>query len=104
MDERGLACDLTAMDAAQRERHRQLGWRLRGATEETLELADGYTFRYPADDALCLMIAEFVTLERRCCPFFTFVLTVEPEGGPLWLRITGPEGAREFIREALGAG
>ncbi|MBI4409686.1 MAG: hypothetical protein HY561_08265 [Gemmatimonadetes bacterium] len=39
---------------------------------------------------------EFILFERGCCPFLRFELEFEP-GGPLWLRIRGPEGAKEFI-------
>jgi hypothetical protein len=37
-----------------------------------------------------------------CCPFFTFELTFEPDSGPIWLRVRGQEGVKEFI--SVGAG
>jgi len=46
--------------------------------------------------------AEFISLERLCCPFLRFSLEVEPEGGPIWLRLTGREGVKAFIREEVG--
>jgi hypothetical protein len=46
--------------------------------------------------------AEWVSYERKCCPFFTFALEQSADGGPVWLRITGPEGVKVFIREAFG--
>jgi hypothetical protein len=73
-----IACDLTALDPAQRERRRVLGAQLAAVAE----LPDGYAFRSPADSSTCLAVAEFVTLERRCAPFFDFVLEVEREGDP----------------------
>lgn len=60
---------------------------------------DGYAVRYPAD---ALLAAGFVALERRCCPFFRFELGVEPDGGPPWLSIAGPEGAKAFLAAELG--
>ena len=43
----------------------------------------------------------FVDLERRCCAFLRFELTVEPGGGPVWLELTGPPGTREFLQAEL---
>lgn len=42
-------------------------------------------------------------LERLCCPFLRFLVEVEPNSGPLWMRLTGREGAKEFLRLALEA-
>lgn len=68
------------------------------AVEETVEVADGYEFRFPAGDELAARLSEFVLSERACCPFFTFQLRFEPDRGPVSLRFTGPEGVKEFIR------
>jgi hypothetical protein len=97
-----IACDLSAMDAAQRECHRAVIASWRQKIQETVELTDGYAFRFAPDDARFLTLAEFITLERRCCPFLGFALALDPEGGPLWLRLTGREGAKEFMRAAFG--
>jgi hypothetical protein len=98
-----IACDLSAMDAAQRERHQAVIESCWQKIQETVELTDGYAFRFEPDDALFLALAEFITLERRCCPFLGFALALDPVGGPMWLRLTGREGAREFIGAAFGS-
>jgi hypothetical protein len=46
--------------------------------------------------------AEFIANERLCCPFFGFAVEVGPEGGALWLRLTGREGIKPFIQAELG--
>jgi hypothetical protein len=33
-----------------------------------------------------------------CCPFIRFTLDIEPNEGPYWLRFTGAEGVKEFLR------
>jgi hypothetical protein len=48
-----------------------------------------------------LAVARWIVDERRCCPFFTFAIEREPAPGALWLRITGPEGAKQVLDEAL---
>jgi hypothetical protein len=43
------------------------------------------------------MAARWASYERRCCPFFVFELELGPDEGPLWLRVTGGPGIKEFI-------
>jgi hypothetical protein len=38
-----------------------------------------------------------IDVERRCCPFLRFDLTVEPEVGPVRLALSGPPGVREYL-------
>ena len=96
-DSTPFACDMTAIPAEERGAHLALIHHLMSeVVTEIRELPDGLTFRFPADayDA----VARFVARERLCCPFLGFVLDVTPEQGPLWMRVTGAEGVKQFIR------
>jgi hypothetical protein len=96
-----FACDMTAIPAAERPAHHDLIRRLmHQVVEETRELPDGLEFRFPADEYDS--VVRFVSRERLCCPFLSFTLDVPPERGPLWLRLTGAEGVKDFIRAELG--
>jgi len=97
-----IACDFTTMTAEQRARRQTLARQMHVAIQEVRELPDGYAFRFLAEPTLCLTVAEFMTLERLCCPFFTFTLELEREGGPLWLRLTGREGVKQFLQVEFG--
>lgn len=92
------------MDTEQRERHRVVAQHLRGAIQEVRELPDGHAFRFHVEPSTVLMAAEFMTLERLCCPFLTLTLEVERERGPLWLTLTGREGVKPFLQAELGLG
>jgi hypothetical protein len=70
--------------------------------EEIQELPDGYAFKLPGEVLMLMTAAEFIALERLCCPFFGFTLLVEPEGGAMWLQLTGREGIKPFIRAEIG--
>jgi hypothetical protein len=94
-----LACRIDAFTPDQRQRYRVLREALGRATVETIELPDGYCFRYRGDEVF-QMAAEWVTLERRCCPFFDFALAWEREGAPT-LTISGGPGVKEFIADVL---
>lgn len=70
--------------------------------EEHRELKDGYAFRFSGSGDWGAKIAEFVATERQCCTFFRFDLTFEPNLGPIWLKLTGPAGVKEFIEVMMG--
>ena len=50
-----------------------------------------------------MKVAEFIANERLCCPFFGFTVEIEPEGGALWLHLTGRDGVKPFIQAEVGA-
>jgi len=93
-----IVCNLTALNAGQRERHQANAQQLFAAVQEIRELPDGFAFRLPAESAMILKAAEFITLERLCCPFFTFGVQLEGENGPLWLKLTGQGEVKQFLQ------
>lgn len=92
-----VSCDLTAIAPGEREAHEALARQLFATdAQEKRELPEGYLLRFDGgrfDD-----IVRFVANERRCCPFWSFGIEVTPEKGPVWLRITGPAGAKEILK------
>ncbi len=99
-----LACRLERLSEEQRQHEKSLLKFVREATPEIHELPEGYELRFANDSAGAVLIAEFITLERLCCPFFNFELHVEAEGGPVWLRLTGQHGVKEFLTQILNKG
>lgn len=65
------------------------------------ETEEGYAFEFPSDDESCERVFEFVDAERKCCPFFRFDVTVEPDEGPIWLEIGGSDRVKSFVEENL---
>jgi hypothetical protein len=65
------------------------------------ELPDGFAFRLPNDASTFVRTAEYITLDRLCCKFLCWELRSEPNGGPVWLRLTGPEGTKDLLRSTL---
>lgn len=96
-----IACTPAGVPADKRQRWIEVGVEIYGAVEELQELPDGYACRLPSDAATVLRAAEYVTLDRLCCTFARWELRVEPNGGPLWLRLTGPEGTKELTRSVF---
>ncbi|HJP94639.1 MAG TPA: arsenate reductase ArsC [Pyrinomonadaceae bacterium] len=96
-----LACDMTAIPFDHRQRHMTNSRDLFSRIEETRELPNGYQFRFVSRPKLVTNLAEFVSLEKLCCPFLSFAIEIEAEDGPVWLRLTGREGVKAFIREEI---
>lgn len=95
-----FACNMAALTKNERAAYQKLAQRLLGAVEERRELKNGYAFRLPPETLVAA--AEWVSFERRCCPFFAFELELAKDDGPLWLRVTGSEGIKAFIRAEFG--
>ncbi len=94
-----FACDTMALTPEQRKRHfEELGPMLRSLRESVHELPDGYEFEFPADQKTFALVTEWAIQERLCCPFFDIDVRLDREGGPLWLRLTGREGTKDFIK------
>jgi len=94
-----FACNALALSPEMRKRHfEELEPALLKLTKSTRELPDGYEFELPADNSTYQLLTEWALQERLCCPFFDIELRFDRESGPLWLRLTGRPGTKEFIK------
>ena len=96
-----IACDMSVLSPAQRSAHLATSRELFSKVQAIDEVAEGYEFRFGDEPEMVLKIAEFVALEKLCCPFLNFAINVEAEGGPVTLRLTGREGVKAFVREEI---
>lgn len=94
-----IACTLT--DPDQRRRQEALQRKLRAGVLERAELEDGYALRFPGEACWVEDLARLVVMERACCPFLRLELVAEPEEGPVWLRLRGPEGTKAFLARSF---
>ena len=94
-----IVCSLTNAELCQREA--ELLTRFKAAVIETEELQDGYAFHLPGYGKWIELVAELIVAERECCPFLTFEVAALPNMGPVIVRMTGPAGAKEFVRNIL---
>lgn len=97
-----FACEMMAIEPTQREAHIENIQQLMGQVQSTRELADGYKLELPLIDDILIKAAQFVQLERLCCPFFSFYLELGPKARSFWLGLTGPAGVKPFIMAELG--
>jgi hypothetical protein len=96
-----FACRANALDKAQRQRQQALLETVRNATLATRDLPDGFSLSFPPDAALFLQLAEWISLERRCCPFLEFGLEWKLDDS-VSVRLTGQPGVKEVIAAEMG--
>ncbi len=97
-DSMPIACRPHALSKDERARSQALRSELAAATAKTRELPAGYAFAYRADASLFQKAAEWIGLERRCCPFLTFELRwSQGDDAAPELLLTGPKGTKDFL-------
>ena len=93
-----LACNLQAVPRELLPTHQANAQRIFASVQEVQELSTGYALRLPNETDLLQTIMAFISYERLCCPFFHFGLEIEPQQGPIWLRLTGTEDVKLFLQ------
>jgi hypothetical protein len=96
-----LACDLDAISAGDRPRYNELRRMVGTAVTGKRELPDGIAVRIATERMSLAQLAEWISFERKCCPFFEFRIEVAPKSGPVWLSLTGRPGVKEFLAQAF---
>lgn len=98
-----LACDLSAINDDELEDHKINSEAVFTSIQDVQELSDGYSFRIPTKTKLIKQAGAFMSLERKCCPFFNFSLEVTADHGPVWFKVTGDDQIKEFIKQNMVA-
>ena len=96
-----IACDLSALAPLERERYGALRSELKAASDSIESITTGVRLRIRSSMSLA-DLAEWMTLERRCCPFLTISLGVGRDATTT-IEIDGGDEASEFLREEFGA-
>jgi hypothetical protein len=96
-----LACDLGAISASDRPRYNELRRAVVASVVGQRELPDGLAIQINTSLIALPQLAEWISFERKCCPFFEFRIDVAPDSGPIWLSLTGRAGVKEFIAQAF---
>lgn len=96
-----IACDLSAINDHKLDQHRENGQMVFDAISEIWETPKGYSFKLPANTNDIEKAGAFIARERLCCPFFEFTLTIQPDQQPVWLKLTGRDGVKPYLKETL---
>ena len=96
-----LACDLGALSVDERARRSTLASQVYARFREVREISDGYAACLDPDPAIVRDALDWLLLERRSCPFLHLDLSFEPPNGPVWFRLRGGPGIKEFLAARL---
>ena len=94
-----IACNLKAIAATERPRYNALMKQLRGAVTEWKGLQNGYSYTVNGKAIALKEVAEWISMERLCCPFLDFQLSVSGDQGDYSLALSGPEGVKALLDE-----
>ena len=91
-----IACTLTA-DALSEKKDELLSHLIQFAADRS-DIPGGVRYTFQPSSEILAAIVRTMDIERQCCRFLRFQLTVESDGGPVRLDVTGPDGTREFLQ------
>jgi hypothetical protein len=97
-----VACDLTVLTGEERTRQSALAQSLRAAVRDVHETAEGYELTLDPHSDIVKKLRDFLTIEKRCCPFLEFAVSSSEDGTVVG--ITGPDGVKEFLKAEYGLG
>jgi hypothetical protein len=97
MEKPTFVCDLLAVNAAERPRYKELVKRVREAMHQREEISGGYRFGLDGAAVTLIETAEWMNMERLCCPFLTLQLSASGNSADWVLTLTGAEGIKPLL-------
>ena len=97
IEKKVISCKLTGPELQKRKA--TIIAELKTLVRERTELSNGFSYKFEGKDEVLDKLNEFIKTERLCCDFFTFQVNVD--GTTALLTLTGPNGAKEFLREEI---
>ncbi|MGC2237119.1 MAG: hypothetical protein WA584_13215 [Pyrinomonadaceae bacterium] len=91
-----IACALTGSEL--QIRRKEYLNKIAGSLIDFEELENGFSYRFPSEKSVLLDLVNIIDLERKCCPFLDFKLSLEAGSDFVSLELTGSEGTKEMIK------
>ncbi|MDQ0897322.1 MULTISPECIES: hypothetical protein [unclassified Paenibacillus] len=66
-----------------------------------MEIENGYQYQFQGDSETLHLVNEWVSMERKCCPFLTFTVIASSETESVLLQLTGNHEAKAFLRSDI---
>ncbi len=98
-EDTAIACDLSVLENP--ARHKEQFERLFEKREEVRKVEGGLAVRFPGGTRFAEQALQFVSRERKCCPFLTFQIAIAPKGRGVWLYMGGDEEVEDYITSAF---
>lgn len=98
-----LACNMKAVSATERARYQVLIETIERAVRTQSELPSGFSWNLDGSKMTILEAAEWISLERRCCPFLNLQVEASGSGVDFKLNLQGPEGVKAFLKSEFAS-
>ncbi len=92
-----LQCKLIGEELS--ERKKILQKEIFSNVERRNETSNGVIYYFNDDSILLETVLEHILIEKTCCPFFKFDVSILPFNYGFALQISGPEAALDLIKE-----
>jgi hypothetical protein len=96
-----LVCRLDALMPQERRRHAELTGELASTLRRIEELPRGWAFSFPGGASVAPRLVEWMSFERRCCPFLEFELDFGEGDEAAILRLTGTAEVKKFLAHEI---
>ncbi|MCD9025078.1 hypothetical protein [Cohnella silvisoli] len=101
MNEIPIACCHTVFTKDERSVYKDIWSELEKRRLAVTEVQAGFEYQFPGDLETLRLVNEWVSMERKCCPFLTFTVIASSEDEPVFLQLTGNEEAKAFLRSEI---
>src|SRR6202142_4142647 len=98
-----IACQLNVFSPEERQRYQAVRKQIEVAVIRIVEVENGYVLHLPDDDVMLAVVAEWIALERRCCPFFEFTVSVGGSEPSIRVALTGSPEVKQFLEAEFGS-
>lgn len=96
-----IACQLGVFSSEERKRYEAMRAKIDAALTRIVEVDHGYEIHLLGDDTMLALVADWIALERRCCPFFEFTVGIGGLGSSIRVALTGSQGVKRFLKSEL---
>lgn len=96
-----VACCHTVFTKEERLNYKDAWSELEKRRLAITEIDAGFQYQYPGDSETLRLLYNWISMERKCCPFLTFTVSAGHENEPILLQLTGNEEAKTFLSNEL---
>ncbi|WP_239696588.1 hypothetical protein [Paenibacillus oryzisoli] len=96
-----VACCHSVFTKVERMNYKDAWGELEKRRTAVMEIEAGFQYQFPGDSETLRILYDWISLERKCCPFLTFTVTASSEDEPVFLQLTGTEDAKSFLRSEI---
>jgi hypothetical protein len=96
-----VACCHTVFTNEQRSDYKNAWNELEKRRLGITDIEMGFEHQFSGDKDTLRLLNEWISLERKCCPFLIFTVRVSNENEPIFLQITGTDEAKSFLCNEL---